>query len=69
MRGDDEIVCRHASMKMTTPTQTTVKVCEGGVCFGFSRDADIAGVAGVAGVATARLCPYDSPLHLRSYQE
>ena len=69
MRGDDEMVCRHASMKMSTPTQTTVKVCEGGVCFGFRRDADIAGVAGVAAIATARLCPYHSLLHLRSYQE
>ena len=69
MRGDDEMVCRHASMKMSTPTQTTVKVCEGGVCVGFRRDADIAGIAGVAAIATAGLCPYQSLLHLRSYQE
>ena len=55
MRGDDEIVCRHATMKMTTTTQTTGMVCEGGVSFGFRSDADIAGVATIATIATARL--------------
>ena len=51
MRGDDEIVCRHAAMKMTTSTQTTGKVCASGVGFVFRSDADIAGVAAIATIA------------------
>ena len=66
MRGDDEIVCRHAAMKMTTSTQTTGKVCASGVSFGFRSDADIAGVAAIATIATAGLSPYHSLVHLRT---
>ena len=66
MRGDDEIVCRHAAMKMTTSTQTTGKVCASGVGFGFRSDAGIAGVAAIATIATAGLSPHHSLVHLRT---
>ena len=60
MRGDDAIESRHATMKMTTTTQATGKVCEGSVRFGCRSDADIAGGATIA-TARASCAPLPLP--------